>query len=85
MCGMQWPVRITEHLSGQQDRVGLSSGDDRFRLVRIGDQADGASGDLRLAPDSFGERHLIAGGDRNICFRRRSAAGAIDQIDAKVV
>src|SRR5262245_57504344 len=58
--GAEWPVRIAQKLTREQNTVRLSARDDLVRLSGIGDEADGASGDARLATDALRERHLIA-------------------------
>ena len=47
--GMPWPARVVQHRTGQGHRVRLAIGDDRFRLLRLGDQADGNRGQAASA------------------------------------
>ena len=68
--GVPAPVRIVEHGAGQRHHVGLAFGDDRFGLLRRGDQADRAGRDAGLALDLLGDRHVVAG-RRSDCASRR--------------
>src|SRR5688572_30744684 len=48
-CGVATPARIEQHGACEGDEIGLTLGDDRLRLLRVGDQPDGPRGDARLA------------------------------------
>ena len=49
----------------------------------VGDHADGGGRDPRLAADALGERHLVAGADRDLRVRDVAARRAVDQVDAE--
>src|SRR5450759_4242087 len=76
------PVRVTEEGARHDDRVGPARGENLFRLPGLRDHSDRGRRDARLAPYRFRERHLVAGGDRNLRLRDVAAARAVDEIDA---
>ena len=59
--------------------------DDLLGLVGLGDEADGHGRHLRLALDGFGERHLIAGAERNLLRGRHAAAGDVEETAAALL
>src|SRR6476646_10545576 len=73
--GAPWKIRITQGLTRHQDEVGIALRQDRFGLVRVGDEADGAGGDTGFATDSRRERHLVTGRERDRRVRDRAARG----------
>ena len=62
---MERPIRVAEHLSGEQNQVSLSVADDLVGLSGRGDLADCRCEDVRFTADSFGERNLISGARGN--------------------
>src|SRR5690606_1287469 len=57
---LEGPVRLPEELTAEEDQVGLALGDDRFSLLRTGDQPDRPRGDARLLADPLREGDLVA-------------------------
>src|ERR1700722_9296346 len=51
LCGAPRPVRIAQKLACQKHEVGLSDGENRVRLNRVGDHADGARQNVRPFAD----------------------------------
>ena len=62
---MERPIRVAEHLSGEQNQVGLPVTDDLVRLGGRGDLADCRCGDVHFTADSFSERNLVSGAGGN--------------------
>ena len=62
---MERPIRVAEHLSGEQNQVSLPVTDDLVRLGGRGDLADCSCRDARFAADSFGEWNLVSGAGGN--------------------
>ncbi len=80
--GVQWPVRVTQQLAGQQDQIGLTGTQDVLGLYRFGDHAHGTGGDTGLFAHALGELGLIARADRNLRIGRSTAGRNINQVDA---
>src|SRR5690606_35682882 len=53
------PVRLPQHLAGEEDQVRLPFADDAVRLLGLRDQPDGRRRDPGLLADPFGEWDLI--------------------------
>jgi hypothetical protein len=79
---MPAPARIVEHRPRHGHHVGLSLGNDRLGLLRLGDQPDHARGDAALALDPFGNRQVVARRRRRPGVGGDTARRAIDEVDA---
>lgn len=79
---MERPIRIAQHFAGEEDEVGVTFGNDGVGLLRVGDHADGGSGDGGLGADPRGEGGLKRGAYGNLRVGNLTAGGAIDQVDA---
>ncbi len=67
------PARVVQECAGQRHHVGLAIGDDLLGLGRVGDQADRHDRDAHLGLHGSCERHLVAGGDRDLLLVRHAA------------
>jgi len=76
------PVRIAEHLAGEEDEVGLAIGDDGVGLLRISDHADRGSGDCGLGTNARGEGCLECRTDGDGGVGNLTAGRAVDKVDA---
>ena len=79
----QRPRRVAQRLAAEQHDVGLARLEDVLGLLRLGDQPDRPRRDAGALPDRRGERHLVAGAERDLLRRRVAAGGAVDEIDAE--
>ena len=48
LCRMEWPIRVSQHLSSQQHYVRMSFGDDLFGLLCFSNQSHSSSRDVRF-------------------------------------
>jgi hypothetical protein len=76
--GMKRPVWIAEKFTRHDYEIGFAVADDLIGLHRLGDHADSAGWNIRVASNGIRERDLIASAERNFRVRRAAAAGAID-------
>ena len=76
------PVRFSEQLPGEGHQVGVPSGHNLVRMLRLGDQPDGPRHHPRLVPYSSGKRYLICPADWDAGFRDEPAGGNVDQVDS---
>ena len=79
---MKGPVGIAEHLAGEEDEIGLALGNDCVGLMRVGDHADGGSGNGGFGADARGKGGLETGTDRDRCVRDEAAGRDVDEIDS---
>ena len=82
---MEGPVRIAQQFPGQQDEIGLTVTNELVGLGWVGNKANGASIDVGLVADSFGEGDLKAGADRDLGVQDHASGGNVDQIDSAVL
>jgi hypothetical protein len=80
--GTPRPARIEQDCPGQCDRIGLAIDQHRFRLSRLGDQADRDHRHRDLALDRLGEGQLVAGTARDLLRRMQPAARHMDEVAA---
>src|SRR5438874_13557599 len=71
---MPAPARVIEERASERDTIGPPFGDNRLGLMRVGDHADRLDGDLAVAFDGLGKRHLISWSDGRLRLRRNPAA-----------
>src|ERR1700751_1459238 len=67
---MPWPARIVENRPRKGDQVSITSTDNGFGLLKLGNEPYGDHGHARFPLHGPRELHLIARTDRNL--RRRS-------------
>jgi len=79
---MNGPVGVAQHFACEQHEIGLTFGDDRVGLMRIGDHADGGGGNSRFRADARGEGNLEAGADGDFGVGSETARGDVDEVDA---
>ena len=82
--GVNGPVGVAEHFAGQEDEIGVSGGDDVVGLMRIGDHADGGSGDVGFVADLGSKGNLVAWAGGDFGIGNHAARRAIDEVDAVV-
>jgi len=80
-CGVERPVRIAEHLAGEEDEVGVAFGDDGVGLLGISDHADSGGGNCGFGTDARGKGCLESGTNGDDRVRNLAAGGAIDEVD----
>ena len=79
---MQGPVGIAEHFASEEDEIGLALGNDCIGLKRVGDHANGSSGNGGFGADARGKGSLKTGTDGDLCVRNQAARGDVDEVDA---
>ncbi len=79
--GAERPVRIAQHFAGEEHDIRLPGTDNLVGLGRLGDHTHGASRNSSFAPDSFRERDLVAGADRDLLAGIVASRGDVDEID----
>jgi hypothetical protein len=80
--GMPSPARVVEKAPRQGDAVRIAVGNDRFRLLRVDDHADGLHRNAAGLSNGGGERHLIAQRNRRPRHRTDAAGGDANIIEA---
>ena len=76
--GVPRPARIVEHTPSEGDAIGISRGDDRFRLLEIGDEPHGGDRHRHRLLDGAGEGYLIARPGGDLLTRIEPAARHVD-------
>src|ERR1700746_2883682 len=79
MCsGMPRPARVVEDRPGKRDQVSITSTDNGFSLLKLGDEADGDHRHAGCLLHRARQRHLIARPDRDLLGRWENAARYMD-------
>src|SRR2546422_5893589 len=81
----QRPVRITQELARDEDRICAAGRDDLLGLSGRRDHPDRAGHYVCLSPESPGERRLVPGTDRNAGAGRVATRRAVDEVDAELL
>jgi hypothetical protein len=81
----QWPVRISEEFTGNDDCVRLSGTNDVLGLSGRCDHPHRTGQDVGLPADLLRKRRLITRPDRHLCMLGIAARRAIDQVCSKLL
>src|SRR5262245_31387103 len=78
-CSMPWPTWVVEHGAGQRDQIGIPRADNGFRLLELGNQANGYHGHPRRSLDRPRQWHLVAGADGDALGRIEASTRDMDR------
>ncbi len=81
-CRVERPIRIAQHLAGQEHQISLTLGYELVGLVWIGDHTHGCRWNAGLRSDSSRKGCLKAGSDGNAGIGNLSAGRSVDQVNA---